>query len=135
MALPAGDRLLGCQCSHDRRLNHLSIYVTEVRLKWGGKKNGWRGGHSMEAIYYGAWIFRASDGTLVAELPDFPEVSASGQSKAHVSALASVRLAARIRSMRQHGNALPPATSTLALLDGCVQRRAEGHFWISAMDG
>ena len=86
------------------------------------------------AVYYGAWIVRASDGTLVAELPDFPEVSASGQNKARVSALASVRVAACIALMRQQGKALPPATSTPALLDGCVERRAVGHFWVSASD-
>jgi predicted RNase H-like HicB family nuclease len=81
-----------------------------------------------EAIYYGAWVSRASNGTFVAELPDFPEVTASGQSIARVVALASVRLSARIASMRLEGRALPPATSAADLLDGCVKRRAVGHF-------
>ena len=82
----------------------------------------------MEAIYYGAWVSRASDGTFVAELPDFPEITASGQSMARVVALASVRLSAHIASMRQNGKTLPQATNASDLLDGCVPRRAVGHF-------
>jgi len=82
----------------------------------------------MEAIYYGAWVARASNGTFVAELPDFPEVTASGESIARVVALASVRLSARVASMRQDGKPLPAATSVSDLLDGCIERRAVGHF-------
>ena len=82
----------------------------------------------MEAIWYGAWVSRASDGTFVAELPDFPELVASGQSVDSVVALASVRLSAHIASLRRQGRALPPATSASDLLDGCVLRRAVGHF-------
>ena len=82
----------------------------------------------MEAIYYGAWISRAGDGTFVAELPDFPEIVASGQSMDRVVALACVRLSAHIASLRREGRALPPATSASDLLDGCVLRRAVGHF-------
>jgi predicted RNase H-like HicB family nuclease len=88
----------------------------------------------MGPIYYGAWVCRAYDGTFVAELPDFPDVSASGQSMARVFALASVRLAARIASLRREGRPLPPATNASALLDGCIQHRAVAHIWISAAD-
>jgi predicted RNase H-like HicB family nuclease len=82
----------------------------------------------MEAIWYGAWVSRATDGTFVAELPDFPELIASGQTMDHVVALAAVRLSVHIASLRRQGRALPPATSASDLLDGCVLRRAVGHF-------
>ncbi|SRR6266404_8938453 len=82
----------------------------------------------MEAIWYGAWVSRASDGTFVAELPDFPEIVACSQSMDRVVALASVRLSAHIAYLRRQGRALPPAMSASDLLDGCVLRRAVGHF-------
>ena len=82
----------------------------------------------MEAMYYGAWVSRAGDGTFIAELPDFPEIVARGPSMERVVALASVRLSAHIASLRREGRALPPATSASDLLDGCVLRRAVGHF-------
>jgi len=82
----------------------------------------------MEAIYYGAWVSRAADGTFIAELPDFPEIVASGRTMERVVALASVRLSAHIASLRREGRPLPPATSASDLLDGCVLRRAVGHF-------
>jgi len=81
----------------------------------------------MDTIYYGAWVSRAGDGTFLAELPDFPEVTVQGPSLTRVVALASVRLSAQVAVMRREGRALPQPTSVSELLDGCLARRAVGH--------
>ena len=77
----------------------------------------------MTSLFYGAWIVRASDGMFVAELPDFPEITAVGVNQKQAAALASIRLSAHVSTLRQQGAALPEATSTAELLDGCVGRR------------
>jgi predicted RNase H-like HicB family nuclease len=82
----------------------------------------------MEAIYYGAWIARASDGGFVAELPDFPEITAMALNLERAAMLASIRLSAHIVALRQRGAALPTATGVGELLDGCVKRRAVARF-------
>ena len=85
------------------------------------------GEHRLESIYYGAWVSRAIDGTFVAELPDFPGVTACGPNMKRVVTLASIRLSAHIASMLQEGKTLPPPTTVSDLLDGCVLRRAVAH--------
>jgi hypothetical protein len=52
------------------------------------------------SLFYGAWIVRASDGMFVAELPDFPEITAVGVNQKQTAALGAAEL-----------------------LDGCVGRR------------
>ena len=80
------------------------------------------------SLFYGAWIARASDGTFVAELPDFPEVTAVGVNQKHAAALASIRLSAHVTTLRQRGAALPEATGVAELLDGCIRRRGVAQF-------
>lgn len=82
----------------------------------------------MEAIYYGAWIARASDGGFVAKLPDFPEITAIALNLERAAMLASIRLSAHVATLRQQGAALPTATGTSELLDGCIKRRAIARF-------
>jgi predicted RNase H-like HicB family nuclease len=82
----------------------------------------------MEAIYYGAWIARASDGGFLAELPDFPEITAIALNPESAAMLASIRLSAHIAALRQRGAALPTATGASELLDGCIKRHAVARF-------
>jgi predicted RNase H-like HicB family nuclease len=79
-------------------------------------------------LFYGAWIGRASDGTFVAELPDFPEITAIGSNEKHAAALAAIRLAAHIAMLRRRGMALPEATGAIELLDGGIERHAVAQF-------
>ena len=82
----------------------------------------------MTPIFYGAWIARASDGSFVAELPDFPEISVVGLNQERVAVLASIRLSAHVTALRQQGVALPIATGVTELLDGCIERHAVARF-------
>jgi predicted RNase H-like HicB family nuclease len=80
------------------------------------------------SLFYGAWIIRASDGTFVAELPDFPEITAIGLNQKHAAALAAIRLSAHAAALRRRGSALPEATGAGELLDGCIERHAVAQF-------
>ena len=82
----------------------------------------------MTSLFYGAWIARISDATSVAELPDFPEVTAIGSNEKRVAALASIRLAAHIAVLWRGGAPLPQATGARELLDGCIKRHAVAQF-------
>ena len=82
----------------------------------------------MTSLFYGGWIVRASDGTFVAELPDFPEITAVGVNQKQAAALASIRLSAHVIMLRQQGAALPEATGAAELLDGCIKRHAVAQF-------
>ena len=82
----------------------------------------------MTSLFYGAWIARASDGTFVAELPDFPEITAIGVNQNHAAALASIRLSAHVTALRQQGATLPEPTGAAQLLDGSIQRHGVAQF-------
>jgi predicted RNase H-like HicB family nuclease len=87
-----------------------------------------RVGAGVTSLFYGAWIARASDGTFVAELPDFPEITAVGVNQKQAAVLASIRLSAHVTALRQRGAALPEATGAAELLDGCIQRHGVAQF-------
>jgi hypothetical protein len=80
------------------------------------------------SLFYGAWIARASDGRFVAELADFPEITAIGLNQKRAAVLASIRLSAHVAALRQRGTALPTAMGATELLDGGIQRQAVAQF-------
>ena len=108
-------------------INQSSTHVTEFGYKWVGKKTSGVG-RGMEAIYYGAWIARASSGGFVAELADFPEITAFGLNQEIAAMLASIRLSAHIAALRQRGAALLTPTGAIELLDGCIKQHAVARF-------
>ena len=53
----------------------------------------------MKSLFYGAWIVRASDGGFVAQLADFPEITAIGLNQKGAAMLASIRLSAHVAAL------------------------------------
>src|SRR5258707_790504 len=59
-----------------KQINPFFTNCADRCVKWQTPKK--RVGAGVTSLFYGAWIARASDGMFVAELADFPEITAIG---------------------------------------------------------
>jgi len=63
---------------------------------------------------YVAVIEKAADGTYSAYVPDLPGCVSSGDSEVEVRAMIAEAVQLHIESLRQHGDPVPPPTTTVA---------------------